>query len=89
VHRVECAGEPHHQCLEMQCAEALQRGDPDAAYRLADRRCRIRPLPDAHCFVLRAEALYRMGERAAAIEDLEAALEIAPEDLAVNRRMLN
>jgi len=89
VRRVECAGEPHHQCLEMHCAEALQRGDPDAAYRLADRRCRIRPLPDAHCFVLRAEALYRIGERAAAIEDLEAALEIAPEDLAVNRRMLN
>lgn len=81
-------GEPHHECLEVLSAEALKRGDLDAAYRLADRRCRIRPLPEAHCFVLRAEALYRMGERTAAIDDIETALKIAPEDLGANRRML-
>ena len=38
--------------------------------------------------MLRAEALYRMGERAGAVADLATALRIAPEDLAANRRML-
>jgi O-antigen biosynthesis protein len=80
--------EPHHQALEVLCVEALERGDLTAAYRLSDRRCRIRPLPDSHCFVLRAEALYRMGERAAAVADLATAIQIAPDDLAANRRML-
>ena len=72
----------------MLCAKALERGDIVTAYRLSDRRCRIRPLPEPHCFVLRAEALFRMGERAAAIEDLVTALRLAPDDLAANRRML-
>jgi GT2 family glycosyltransferase len=81
--------EPHHQILETLCAEALERGDLSEAFWLSDRRCRIRPFPDAHSFVLRAEALYRMGERLPAIRDLEAALEISPEDLAANRRMLS
>lgn len=80
--------EPHHQILETLCAKALERGDLSEAFRLSDRRCRVRPLPDAHCFVLRAEALFRMGERSAAIRDLETALEISPEDLAANRRLL-
>ncbi len=75
--------------LEVLCARALESGDVEAAYRLSDRRCRIRPLPDAHCYVLRAEALHRMGERAAAVADLAMALEIAPDDIAANRRLLN
>jgi GT2 family glycosyltransferase len=74
--------------LEVLCAKALGRGDLAAAYRLSDRRCRIRPLPDPHCFVLRAEALYRMGDTTAAIDDLLVALRIAPDDVAANRRML-
>jgi GT2 family glycosyltransferase len=81
-------GEPHHQMLEMQSTRALASGDVAAAYRLSDRRCRIRPLPEAHSYVLRAEALNRMGERAAAIADLSTAIGIAPGDLAANRRML-
>lgn len=81
-------GEPHHQELELLCARALESGDVAAAYRLSDRRCRIRPLPESHSYVLRAEALYHMGERAAAIADLATAIQIAPGDLAANRRML-
>jgi O-antigen biosynthesis protein len=88
LHDLEGFGGPHHQALELLCVKALARGDIEAAYRLADRRCRIRPLAEAHCFVLRAEALYRMGERAAALADLEAAIQIAPDDLAANRRIL-
>ena len=88
LHDLEGFGGPHHQALELLCVKALARGDIETAYRLADRRCRIRPLAEAHCFVLRAEALYRMGERAAALADLEAAIQIAPDDLAANRRML-
>ena len=72
----------------MQCANALKRGDLQTAYRLADRRCRIRPLPDSHCYVLRAEALHRMGDRAGAVDDLVKAIEIAPEDVTANRRMM-
>lgn len=58
------------------------------AFKLADRRCRILPLPEPHCFVLRAEALFQMGAKAAAVADLSRALEIAPDDIAANRRML-
>jgi O-antigen biosynthesis protein len=88
LHDLERFGGPHHQALEVHCVEALQRGDIETAYRLSDRRCRIRPLAEAHCFVLRSEALYRMGERAAALADLETAIRIAPDDLAANRRIL-
>jgi GT2 family glycosyltransferase len=89
LQRFSHLGEPHHQALELLCAKALERGDLATAYRLSDRRCRIRPLPDPHCFVLRAEALYRMADRTAAIDDLLVALRIAPDDLAANRRMLS
>lgn len=88
LHRSELLAEPHHQTLEVLCAKALARGDLLAAYRLADRRCKIRPLADPHCFVLRAEALYRMGDHSAAIEDLLEAVHIAPDDVAANRRLL-
>jgi O-antigen biosynthesis protein len=88
LHRQGPFSEPHHQALETLCVKALQRGDLAAAFRLSDRRCRIRPLPEAHCYVLRAEALYRMKDRAGAVSDLATALRIAPEDLAANRRML-
>jgi GT2 family glycosyltransferase len=82
-------GGPQHQKLEVLSARALERGDIATAFRLSDRRCRIRPLADAHCFVLRAEALQRMGDSAAALADLETAIGIAPDDLGANRRLLN
>jgi GT2 family glycosyltransferase len=80
--------EPHHQSLELAAASALAGGDCATAFRLADRRCRIAPPPEPHSFVLRGLAAYRMGERSAAIADIAKALELAPDDVAANRRML-
>ena len=80
--------EPHFQSLEFLAVKALSEGQIATAFKLADRRCRILPLPEPHCFVLRAEALFQMGAKAAAVADLSRALEIAPDDIAANRRML-
>jgi GT2 family glycosyltransferase len=85
---VTAGGMAHHQALEMLAARALAEGDATAAFALADRRCRIRPAPEAHSFVLRAETHQRLGRRRPALADLESALAIAPEDIAANRRML-
>jgi O-antigen biosynthesis protein len=79
---------PHHQALELLALRALSTGRAKTAFELADRRCRVAPSPNAHCYLLRAEASYRMGEIAEAISDLERALEISPQDILVNRRML-
>jgi GT2 family glycosyltransferase len=89
LHDLGHLGGPQHQALEVLSAKALERGDIVAAFRLSDRRCRIRPLAEAHCFVLRAEVLHRMGESAAALADLETARGIAPDDLGANRRLLS
>ena len=79
---------PHHQSLELLATQALADGNIPKAFKFADRRCRILPVPEPHCYVLRSEALFRMGAREIAISDLAKALEIAPDDLAANRRML-
>jgi GT2 family glycosyltransferase len=88
LHAFPALQTPAHHSLELAAARALAQGDVAAAFRAADRRCRIRPLPEAHCYVLRAEALAGLGDRAAALDDLATALAIAPEDLAANRRLL-
>ena len=80
--------EPHHQTLELLSARALASGDIASAFAFADRRCRIPPLAEPHCFILRADALYRMGERELAVRDIERAIEIAPDEIAPNRRLL-
>jgi GT2 family glycosyltransferase len=80
--------EPHHQTLELRSVQALASGDVAAAFRWSDRRCRIPPLAGPHCYVLRGDALFRLGNKVAALADIEYALEIAPDDLAANRRML-
>jgi GT2 family glycosyltransferase len=80
--------EPHHQSLELLATQALAKNEIAVAFKLADRRCRILPLPEPHSFILRAEACQRRGDRAAAISDLARALEIDPGDMAANRRML-
>jgi O-antigen biosynthesis protein len=80
--------EPHHQSLELLAANALAEGDIATAFKLADRRCRILPTPEAHCYLLRGEAFYRLGDKAAAVVDVANAVEIAPDDVAANRRML-
>jgi O-antigen biosynthesis protein len=80
--------EPHHQSLELLAAQALAENNVTAAFKLADRRCRILPLPESHSYVLRGEASYRLGDKAAAIADIARALEIAPDNVPANRRML-
>ena len=79
--------EPHHEALELLAARALTSGDYWTAFAFADRRRRIVPAPTSSGYILRAEALYRKGEIAKAISDLEVALEISPSDLFINRRM--
>src|SRR5262245_43512553 len=80
--------EPHHQSLELLAVQALTDGKSQTAFRYADRRCRILPVPEPHCYVLRSEASFRIGAKTTAIADLTKALEIAPHDIAANRRML-
>jgi GT2 family glycosyltransferase len=80
--------EPHHQSLELLATRALAEGDFASAFRLADRRCRILPSPEPHCYVLRGEASFATGNAAAAISDIVKALAVAPDDIASNRRML-
>jgi hypothetical protein len=81
--------EPHHQSLERLAVDALNCGDTASAFRLADRRCRVAPSPEPHSHVLRAEALFRSGQRDAAVADLVAALRISPANLPANRRLLS
>ncbi len=80
--------EPHYESLELLAAVALADGNIAPAFKLADRRCRIPPVPEAHCYVLRGEASYKMGAKADAIADMAKALDIAPGNIAANRRML-
>jgi O-antigen biosynthesis protein len=80
--------EPHHQSLELLAARALVEANFAAAFKFADRRCRILPAPGPHSYLLRGEAFYRLGAKTAAIADVVKALEIAPDDVAANRRML-
>ena len=80
--------EPHHQSLELLAVEALGRGDAAGAFKLVDRRCRILPQPEPHSHIIRADASYQMGDRAAALSDITHALLLEPENLAANRRML-
>ena len=46
-----------HLALEARAAGALAGHDFAAAFRWADRRCRMSPPPEAHAYVLRAESL--------------------------------
>ncbi len=78
----------HAACLEKLCLGAMMRGDAERAFRCIDRRCRIAPAPAAYHFLLRAEALEARSERAAALESLQVAIELAPFDIQANRRML-
>ncbi|WP_081493944.1 hypothetical protein [Bradyrhizobium yuanmingense] len=81
-------GPRSHIALERLATEALTAQDFDAALRYADRRIRIVPPPAAHCFVLRAEAAWRLGFEEAALADLAEALLVDPSDVGANRRML-
>ena len=78
---------PRHQALELAASDALARGAYAEAFALADRRCRIHPPPEAHSYVLRAEAAYGLGDRKGALADLGMAVAISPDDISANRRL--
>lgn len=80
--------EPHHLALELLAAKALAENHPERAFELSDRRCRIAPTPQPHCYLLRAEASFRLGQKSFALDDLDRVLETAPDNLEANRRML-
>lgn len=82
------AGPRSYLALERFAAQALSAQDFVAAFKYADRRCRVEPPPAAHCFVLRAEASWRLGRGEAALADLAEALLVDPSDIGANRRML-
>src|SRR5215469_5469633 len=81
-------GHPHHLVLERLAAAALGAGDYRSALQYSERRCRISPTPLAHCFVMRAEARWHLGDQKSALADLNQALIISPQDVAANRRMM-
>jgi GT2 family glycosyltransferase len=81
-------GERHIEALERLSLRALADGSFVTAFRYIDRRCRLTPAPQAHHFTLRAEISYRMDEIEAALADLARAIEIAPDDIVANRRLL-
>ncbi len=79
----------HTLALERACLNALEIGNVSTALRLIDRRCRIKPLADAHHFVLRAEMIIKNGlNRSLALADIRRALAIDPDHIAANRRLL-
>ena len=80
--------EQHPGALERAAIAALSTGDLTLAYNLADRRCRILPRAQARHYTLRGEIAYRRGFIAEARTDLLKALELAPDDRAANRRMM-
>src|ERR1700754_313888 len=82
------AGPRSHVALERSAAQALTAQDFVTAFKYADRRCRVEPPPAAHCFVLRAEANWKLGRAEAALADLTEALLVDPSDVGANRRML-
>jgi O-antigen biosynthesis protein len=78
----------HSSALESLSLTGLSGGDAAQAFKFADRRCRISPVAGAHHYTLRGEISYRMGYFEAALQDIERALELAPDDISANRRML-
>jgi len=80
--------ETHFAALEALSLRCLSEGDLTQAFRLADRRCRIPPIAEAHHFTLRGEISHMLGHTSDALADLKRALDLAPEDLAANRRVL-
>ena len=79
----------HHLQLERAAVRAISDGNSRSAYRFADRRCRILPLPNCQVYLLRAEALVRLGHKKAALEDVARAIEIDPDNVAATRRLLS
>src|ERR1700754_2015187 len=80
-------GSRSYIALERLAAQALTAQDFTAAFKYADRRCRVGPPPPAPGSVPRAEAAWRLGRGEAPLADLAEALLVDPSDLDANRRM--
>lgn len=78
----------HFEALAIRVSELAERGEYAAAFRYADRRCRLSK-PSAHDYLLRSEASRRSGFSEEAVSDLARALEIDPTDRLVLRVALN
>lgn len=78
----------HHVDLERAAVAALEARDFRRAFALADRRCRILPHPGARAHLLRAEALFHLDLRDAAIASVARAIELEPDDVVAARRMM-
>jgi hypothetical protein len=79
----------HAGDLAVAAARALRAGDIPRAHALADRRCRIRPPPEANDFLLRAAARRALGDAEGAQKDIRVAAEIEPENPIAMRWLLN
>lgn len=82
AHFLSSAG--HASTLTDLASRALRAGDAATAFALADRRCRIARPHEAHDFLLRGEALRRLGDPEGAVADIQRALAIDPTDPLVN-----
>ncbi len=78
----------HAAVLTSLASRSLTRGRTEIALMLADRRCRIAPLPEPIDLVLRAEIFHRMGYSVLALRDVEAALALEPDDRLANLKLL-
>jgi O-antigen biosynthesis protein len=82
------AQETHAAALLILASTALIAGDARLAFKLIDRHCRLSTVSTVPHLVLRAQALWELGDASAAVSDVRAALAIAPEDIHATRRML-
>jgi hypothetical protein len=75
----------HNKALTLLCAHSLRMGEPDAAFKFADRRCRV-VTPSAYDLLLRATASRLMNETDFAEGDLARAFDIDPtHDLVITK----
>lgn len=87
--RALSCGRSHADALAARLAENLNAHNYEAAYRDADRLCRIAPRPESRLWSLRAQALLGMGRTALAHSDLASAFAIDPTDLSLSRIILS
>lgn len=78
----------HAGDLAVAAARALRAGDLRRAYALADRRCRIRPPPEANDFLLRAAARRALGDVEGADADTRMAATVEPDNPIATRWLL-
>lgn len=87
--RLDCANASKHTASTLKASGASY-NDKDLleSWELIDRYCRIALNPEPGDYVFRAQILHQMGHKALAIQDLERALKLDPENNDANRRLL-